>query len=120
MRRFLGRLNGVRQTFCGTFERSGTKPAYRGGVADITILLKDIRDVDGNIICDHLWFNYTKGFQALFPLKPGDVIQLDARVTTYMKGYLGYKQEIQAEKPLQHDYKLSHPTRIRQLVATPV
>lgn len=98
MRRTLGKLNGERKTFCGTFERSGTKPSYRSGLATITILLKDIRDVEGNVVCDHLWFNYTKGFQALFPLKNGDVIQFDARVTTYTKGYFGHKEEIQIEK----------------------
>lgn len=59
---------------------------------------------------DHLWFNYTKGFKGLGELKIGDVIQFNARVKKYYKGYFGYLEDVPRSQ--QRDYKLSHPTKI--------
>ena len=108
MRQNLKKIEGVRKTFRGTFERSGSKQGWHG--TEITLLFKNITDDKGNIISDHLWFNYTKGFERLSPWKQGDVVQFDARVAGYTKGYNGYREDIC--KPVEHDYKLSHPTRI--------
>ena len=47
-------------------------------------------------------------------LKEGDNIQFDARVKEYVKGYFGYKEEIQMERPLEEDYKLNFPTKIKK------
>lgn len=112
MRKSLKKLNGQRMAFTGTFERFGTKPGWVG--TEETILLVDIRDTEDNPITDHLWFNLTKGFQAL-NLQPGDKVEFQARVRKYQKGYKGYRFEAMLDSPVSTDYKLSHPTAIRKL-----
>jgi len=42
------------------------------------------------------------------------MIQFDARVKSYIKGYRGYRDDIY-DKPLSIDYKLSHPTKIKKI-----
>jgi sortase (surface protein transpeptidase) len=75
-----------------------------------TVLLKDISDLNGNLLTDHLWFNYTKGFKNLGELNEGDVIQFDGRSKSYEKGYRGYRDDIY--KPIETDYRFSHPTHV--------
>ena len=108
MRKELQKIKEVRKTFNGTFERFGFKNGYVGQLQ--TVLLKDIHDEENNYITDHLWFNYTKGFQNLGSLKVGDKIKFVARVKQYEKGYKGYRTDVY--KPLELDYKLSHPTKL--------
>lgn len=50
--------NETRNIYTATFKRFGTKSGYMGLVE--TVLLTDIKDTEGNIITDHLWFNKTK------------------------------------------------------------
>jgi hypothetical protein len=110
MRKELAEYNEERARFRGVFVRYGKKTAYRGPDL-ITILLKDITGVNsGQVMCDHLWFNHTKGFAALGPLQEGDVLEFDARVKQYVKGYFGRRDDV--FKPAERDYKLSHPTKI--------
>ena len=99
-----------RHTFTGTFVRYGFKSGYKGMIE--TPLLKDIKDIEGNPITDHLWFTKTKGFSQ-YELNEGDVLQFDARVSIYQKGYKGYDFMKQLECPIQDDYKLSYPTKIK-------
>ena len=107
MRKALKQLNGERRRFSGTFVRTGQKPGWKGS-ALTTILLKDIKDANGRIVSDHLWFNLTKEFD--LALKEGDVISFDARVKLYYKGYRGYREDV--DKPVEMDFKLSHPTKV--------
>ena len=100
----------IRATYTGTFKRFGFKNGYKGPIE--TVLLLDIKDSSGNTITDHLWFNKTKGFSSINP-QEGDIIQFDARVKKYTKGYFGYDFIKQIENPPQTDYKLSHPTKIK-------
>ncbi|MGO9387796.1 MAG: hypothetical protein ACLPWD_07100 [Methanobacterium sp.] len=102
-RKELGDNGEVRDTFIGTFERMGSK---NGWFNQRTVLLKDIKNNEGKIITDHLWFNLTKGFQKLH-LREGDIIQFDARVKAYVKGYNKIDKKI--------DYKLSYPTKLKKL-----
>jgi len=53
----------------------------------------------------------TKGFASLGPLEDGDVIEFRARVTQYTKGYKGYRDDVYV--PIETDYKLSRPTKVR-------
>ncbi len=111
MRQELEKRDGERATFRGTFERFGTK---RGWVGDEpTVLLKDICTHSGDPICDHLWMNLTKGIAAL-DLRLGDVVQFDARVQEYEKGYFGRRDDV--FKPITIDYKLSYPTKVRKVL----
>ena len=79
---------------------------------EYTVLLTDIKDMQGNTITDHLWFNLTKGFEKL-NLQENEIIKFDARVKSYMKGHKGYRDDVY--KPIEKDYKLSHPTRIAKI-----
>jgi hypothetical protein len=112
MRVRLGKMYGERTVFRGTFSRFGLKSAYKGPPLK-TVLLINITDSSGRIVCDHLWFNFTKGFAAL-DLKEGDVVEFHARVKDYWKGYRGRRDDVW-DKPLEKDYKLSFPTKIRKV-----
>jgi len=101
-----------RHTFRGVFAREGAKPGYQGP-PERTLLLRDVTEVtSGKVVTEHLWFNFTKGFQAIEPLVEGDVIQFNARVSQYERGYKGHNWERAIENPVETDYKLSRPTRI--------
>lgn len=111
MRKELEKLEGYRGTFIGTFERFGEKSSYRG-LPLKTVLLTNIKDINGKIVSDHLWFNFTKGFEKV-NLKPGDVVRFVARVKEYEKGYKGYRDDVY--NPISYDYKLSHPSQIMKI-----
>ena len=115
MRRELRRRSGERTAFTGEFVRYGSKPGYRGPPQK-TILLRNIRDLKGQLVTEHLWFNLTKGFAALGLLAEGDRVQFDARIKPYEKGYKGRREDVYL--PVSTDYKLSHPTQIQKLART--
>lgn len=99
-----------RHKFTATFERFGWKNGYMGDLP--TVLLIDIK-MDDKTICDHLWFNLTKGFHQA-NLKKGDRVEFYARVSSYEKGYKGWRDDVLG-KPIELDYKLSFPTKIKNL-----
>ncbi|CAF0808094.1 unnamed protein product [Didymodactylos carnosus] len=100
-------INEVRTTFTGTFEKYGTK---RGrGKKCCTVLMLNICELKTfKPMCDHLWFNRTKGFEQL-QLTKGQQVQFNARVKTYRKG------SIKRGIPIVYDYKLSYPTKFKKL-----
>jgi hypothetical protein len=104
----LEKLAGKRMRFSGTFERYGTKRAYRGPDL-VTILLKDVKDDKGRIVSDHLWFNLTTEFEYC-GMTEGDAVSFDARVTGYEKGYFGHRMV--EDKPCGYDYRLARPTKV--------
>lgn len=108
MRQQLQKLEGKRGRFTGVFCRYGNKAVWKG-ITLKTILLKDIKH-NGRLVCDHLWFNLTKEFDNL-SLKEGTQIAFDARVKSYYKGYQGYREDV--DKPVEMDFKLSHPTKVQ-------
>lgn len=104
MREKLEKIEGTRGRFSGTIARCGHKSGWKG--ADIpTILLTNVRDASGRIVCDHLWFNMTKGFAgAGVGDNIGAMVKFDARVKAYIKGYAGRREDF--------DFPPSHPTNI--------
>ncbi|GIK37964.1 MAG: hypothetical protein BroJett011_17970 [Chloroflexota bacterium] len=111
MRTKLKKMDNIRTRFRGVFSREGKK--FFGLHETRTLLLTHIKEVEsGQEVADHLWFNYTKGFEALGPLTVGDMIEFDARVAVYKKGYYGRNEWAQLTNPPSRDYKLSRPTRI--------
>jgi hypothetical protein len=104
MRKELAERLVLRSTYRGKLERYGLKPGGTG----TTVLLAQITDLDGKIICDHLWFSLGKDFAALNIL-PGDTVEFSARVDTYRKG------NEKRGRPESVDYKLSYPTKIHKL-----
>ena len=108
MRTKLAAENGVRKKFSATFEQVGKKVNYKG-YSEETILLKNIVDFETKkIVADHVWFSYTKGFEKL-SLTPGMVLEFEARVKEYKKGYVNKALNLRSRSI---DYKLSHPTKI--------
>jgi hypothetical protein len=110
MRQQLKILDEQRRLFRGIFKKYGLKSGYKGASSE-TILLVSIRDDNGKMICDHLWFNMTAGFEKLGNLREGDIIQFEARVKQYRKGYVNRQAGIDQSS---FDYKLSHPTKIKR------
>ena len=111
MRKKLAVNEGERKKFTGLFTRLGKKAGYTGYSVE-TILLTNVKDAEtGELVTNHLWFTFTKGFQ-LFGLKEGDTLEFEARVKAYSKGYVNKSLTLNKEK---HDYKLSNPTKIKRL-----
>ncbi len=110
MREQLEKIEEERLKFTATFSRFGLKNGYRG--PEKTVLLKDVKDAEGNILTDHLWFSYTKGFAKL-NLQENDEIEFNARCKRYLKGYFGYREDV--EKDIEEDFKLSHPSKVKLL-----
>ena len=108
MRKELAKQEGLRKKFSATVSRFGAKVNYNG-YKEETILLKNIIDLENNKrVAEHVWFTYTKGFQEA-RLKEGSVIEFEARVKQYTKGYVNRRYGINNKST---DYKLSHPTKI--------
>jgi len=99
-------------TLLSTFKRYGLKAGYSGHI-EMTVLLVDIKDVTGRLLTDHVWFKMNKSFDKLGVLSDGDIIQFDARVKRYLKGYRGDDEMKGIGHPLEYDYKLSNPTKLR-------
>jgi len=109
MRKKLAENEGNRKKFSATFIRLGKKANFKGYSED-TILLKEIKDLESNeVVTDHVWFTYTKGFEKI-NLQEGAIIEFEARIKEYQKGYVNTAYKINRSKT---DYKLSHPTKIR-------
>jgi exonuclease VII large subunit len=105
MRHELKKIDGERKRFFGTFKRYGEKTGYTGR-KEITILLLEIKDEEGKIFTNHLWFNNTKQFQK-FELKEGDILSFYARVKPYRHRSYDRWQEL--------DYKLSYPSKVEMI-----
>lgn len=110
MRTELGKFNGLRKEFSGTFVRYGTKSGWKGRSVR-TILLTDIKLVaTDKIVADHIWI--TEGKQiAKLGFEEGDIILFKARCTEYWKGYKGHDEY--NEHPIEKDFRLSFPTDFR-------
>lgn len=102
MREKLADIEGVRKVFRATFVRYGAKTGWKGRI-ERTILFRDVTDSDGNLLCDHVWVNNTKGFD-IFLFSEGCIVEFTARITPYFR-----------KKFYSFDFRLSHPTKIRLL-----
>lgn len=111
MRKDLKSIDGQRIRFRGIVERFGTKKNYHG-YPEPTILFKDVHRVDNEmLVTDHVWFSAGKTILAL-NLSAGDVVEFDARVGDYVKGYVNHREGID-DRTL--DYKLNRPTRFSKI-----
>jgi len=105
-RKELRRVYGKRMRFHAKVERFGNRPNWHG-YPQPTILLRNIAAVDNEtIVSDHLWFTVGASWQGV---GVGDLIEFDARVGEYSKGYVNTREGIDNR---QVDYKLNRPTRI--------
>ena len=113
VRKKLAEQEDIRAPFSGTFERYGAKFGWRGKEIR-TVLLKNIKDIDGNVVSDHLWFTETKRFQSLGELSAGDTISFEARVAAYIKGYVCRDYDAR-----EVDFKLNYPTKMKKTLSAP-
>jgi hypothetical protein len=110
MRKELAAEAGKRKKFKAVFEKMGKKVNYKG-YSEETILLKNIIDCDTNkVVADHVWFSYTQGFIKA-SIQPKDVIEFEARIKEYRKGYVNRDYKINNTVT---DFKLSNPTKIKK------
>ena len=109
MRKKFKSMEGKRCTFIATVGKFGKKSAWKGE-DETTILLLDIKDESSNPLEDHVWMVCRKRIKEC-NLEIGDIIQFNARVTLYRKGY----REDDDENPFRFDYRLSFPTKIAKI-----
>ena len=94
------------------FSRFGKKINFNG-YSEPTILLTNVVDVQKmQVVADHIWFSLTKGFEEI-KLEEGMIVEFEARVKEYSKGYVNKKYGINNRK---QDFKLSHPGKISVVV----
>lgn len=118
MRNELKKINGERRSFSALLERYGVKGGYISD--EPTILLKDVTDCDtGKLVCDHLWLNLTKQFKELGVLPTNTELTFDARVASYTKGYKGRDWEKAFLNPIEIDYTLTHPSKVKYKLSDP-
>ena len=100
-----------RYTFTAIVEKFSLKNGFRN-LPLRTILLTDVR-YEGKLVADHVWLTCGRRIYSAI-LIPGDLIQFDARIKEYEKGYKGRREDVC--KPISRDYCLSYPTKIKVLI----
>tara|TARA_B100002019_G_scaffold260642_1_gene246874 strand:+ start:2565 stop:2903 length:339 start_codon:yes stop_codon:yes gene_type:complete len=109
MRYKLKKYIGQRLCFSATVEKFGEKTAFKGAPIP-TLLLKDIRIKDQKeILSDHLWFTKGKSWKNV---SEGDTVEFFARVSTYEKGYKGYRDDV-FDAPIRKDFRLERPSKVK-------
>lgn len=103
MRKKLKALDKERFRVTAEFGKFGVKRNWNG-YEEPTVCFQNIKDSDNNLLTDHIWFTVGKRINDL-NLQEGDIIQFEARVSGYKKGY--YKNDF--------DYKLNNPTKFKLL-----
>jgi hypothetical protein len=114
VREQLAKVYGIRGHFQGVVDRFGVKAGWKHSLT--TVMLRDVSDcTTKKVVTDHLWFVVHKQFASL-NLAAGDVVSFDARVTKYLKGYQGRRNEDDYDrKPVEIDYRLSFPTKMKKI-----
>ncbi|EON72239.1 hypothetical protein [Lysinibacillus sphaericus] len=74
------------------------------------VLLHDLYDIDGDFMCDHIWVSNSSLFKDQ-NVKDGDIVQFKAIVDSYIKGYLGKKDD--KNTVIKLDYGLNHVREVK-------
>lgn len=85
-----------RLTFTARIEKN------RYGIRRGYVLLVRIMH-DGKVVADHTWIPYEG---QITQFRPGNLIEFEAEVREYLKGYCGTNPKKQLRKPLKTDYHL--------------
>lgn len=108
MRKRLKAYANQTKTFCGTVARLGKDSSSPNGYQ--TLLLKRIK-TDGRCVADHLWFDLDPFWK--LHVCAGDMVEFEATVTPYAKGYLVDGNELIADLVQELDYGLDNLTDTR-------
>ena len=106
-------LTDKKLTFTATFWCYGTM--HRKGIVGRTILLKSLRNLSGRLLADHIWINYTAGFDALGEFHKGESVRFTAIVAEYVKGYFGDNIDERFKHPYSIDFRLKFPRNVERL-----
>jgi hypothetical protein len=106
MRNELAKIDGERRRFRAVVADFGVGRAAK---RIETILLVEVRRTDDldDVVADHLWL---KKNAALRVAAIGDVLEFDARVERYEKGYRNFRFGIDETTV---DYRLSEPSNVQ-------
>ena len=115
MREQLQQFFGQRLTFTAVVARFGKKKAYKYGYRP-TLLLHNVCLAGHGEVTDHLWM--TGGVWSK-DIKEGNVIEFKARVSKYIKGYRGYREDVY-DSPVEVDFRLVHPTQVKVIESLPL
>lgn len=113
MRTELMGFTGKKMEFIATFWQYGV--LRRNGVVGKTILLKSLRDLKGRLLADHIWINYTAGFDAVGTFEKGERVGFTAFVSEYFKGYYGDNIDLRLKHPYSIDVRLKYPRNVIRL-----
>jgi hypothetical protein len=108
MRKELAKMEGARMRFTAIIARLGKKNNFKGAPSE-TVLFTDVRNEQGELMTQHVWFTVGKQLSCVYD-NVGKRVSFDARVSGYVKGFKGYGLEIL--KPKEADFKLSNPTNV--------
>lgn len=106
-------LEGQKSLFVATFVQYGTYRSH--GVVGRSILLRNLKTVRGRLLADHIWINYTAGFDALGEFIRGEIVQFTAKVQPYFKGYFGQRIEDRFKRKAGLDYRLTFPRNVERI-----
>jgi len=114
MREGLMAFDGQRLAVTAMVERFGCRARF-SDVFEETLLLRNVRTIDGVLLADHLWLFMGARFGAVDP-QPGDVLCFTARVRPYVKHKLVSRRNGRLQR-IRHtlDYGLNYPTRVSKL-----
>lgn len=104
MRENLAKINTQRIFVTARVSRFGSKTNYHG-FSEATIYLVDLKNLDGENLTNYIWFSVGKIISKMC-LKEQEIIQFEARVSPYCKGY--FKDTL--------DFKLNNISKIKRLV----
>ena len=99
-----------RYTFTAIVEKFSLKNGFHN-LPLRTVLLTNVKHEE-KLVADHVWLTCGRRIYSAI-LIPGDLIQFDARIKEYEKGYKGRREDVY--KPISRDYCLSYPTKIKVL-----
>lgn len=113
MRNLLQFLEGNRFIFEGVIQRTGIRSTVDGTERE-TVMIKNIKLANKKtVICDHVWINSSKHLKEA---KIGDVVQFEASVSKYVKGYKGEKNGI--NRPIKIDYNINKFSHVKVIGKT--
>ena len=122
MRERLAALHGRGARFRATFGRYGRgfRPT-RSGDEVLTVLLLDVCNEQGELLCGHVWVNEAWQFLTA-EARPGDGVEFGAKVIAYRRGFIRgrrikkrYKFRQSNPDHFPRDYALHQITRVHRV-----
>lgn len=108
MREKLEQIKKYQLRFRAIVSRFSTKTNFKGET-EKTVMLDSIKRLDTDeLVADHVWLPLSISLSQL-NLTPGKIIDFNAKIESYKKGYVNLKRGIDNRKI---DYKLSQLTKL--------